>query len=143
MRPAGFALLVVLSLGVAGYAMGVYGFLPLGAAVHPDMRATFVAHRAGIYVHVFASAVALVLGPLQFSTRLRTARPGLHRWSGRFYLGVGILLGGLAGLFMAFHAAGGRGSRPVSRAWPSRGCSPGSARTGPFVPATLRCIVAG
>jgi hypothetical protein len=39
MRPAGFALLVVLSLGVAGCALGVYGLLPLGATVHPDMRA--------------------------------------------------------------------------------------------------------
>jgi len=111
MHPAALALLVVLSLGVAGYALGVYGFLPLGAAVHPDMRASFATHRNVVYVHVFASAVALVLGPLQFWSRLRTARPGLHRWSGRFYLGVGILLGGLAGLFMAFHAAGGRGSR--------------------------------
>jgi uncharacterized membrane protein len=111
MRRAALALLVVLSLGVAAYALGVYGLLPLGATVHPDMRATFEAHRAGIYVHVFASAVALVLGPLQFSSGLRTTRPGLHRWSGRFYLGVGVLLGGLAGLFMAFHAAGGPGSR--------------------------------
>lgn len=111
MRPAGFALLVVLSLGVAGYALGVYGFLPLGATVHPDMRASFEAQRTGIYVHVFASAAALVLGPLQFSSKLRTACPGLHRWTGRLYLGVGVLLGGLAGLFMAFQAAGG----PVSR----------------------------
>ena len=111
MRPAGFALLVVLSLGVAGYALGVYGFLPLGAALHPDMRATFEAQRTGIYVHVFASSAALVLGPLQFSSRLRTARPRLHRWSGRFYLGIGVLLGGLAGLFMALHAFGGPGSR--------------------------------
>jgi uncharacterized membrane protein len=111
MRPAAYALLVVLSLAVAGYALGVYGFLPLGAGVHPDMRANFEAHRYGIYVHVFASAVALVLGPLQFSSWLRAARPGLHRWSGRLYLGVGVLLGGLAGLFMAFHAAGGPGSR--------------------------------
>jgi|MudIll2142460700_1097286.scaffolds.fasta_scaffold30897_3 uncharacterized membrane protein len=111
MRLTGFALLVVLSLGVAGYAMGVYGFLPLGAGVHPDMRATFEAHRTGIYVHVFASAVALVLGPLQLSSRLRAARPGLHRWAGRVYLGAGVLPGGLAGLFMAFHAFGGPGSR--------------------------------
>ena len=111
MRRAGFALLVVLSLGVAGYALGVYGFLPLGAAVQPEMRASFATHRTGIYLHVFASALALVLGPLQFSSRLRTARPGLHRWSGRFYLGVGVLLGGLAGLFMAIHAAGGPAAR--------------------------------
>jgi hypothetical protein len=39
----------VLSLGGAGHALGVYGFLPWGAAVHPDMRATFEAHRTGAY----------------------------------------------------------------------------------------------
>ena len=111
MRLTGFVVLVLLSLGVAGYALVVYGFLPLGAVVHPDIRAAFEVHRAGIYAHVFASAVALALGPFQFSVRLRTARPALHRWSGRFYLGIGVLVGGLAGLYMAFHALGGLASR--------------------------------
>ena len=104
MRLAGYVALIVLSLGVAGYAVGVYGFLPMGAVLHPDMRATFEAHRTAVYVHIFASAVALALGPLQFSTRLRTTRLGLHRWLGRLYLGVGVLGGGLAGLSMALHA---------------------------------------
>lgn len=111
MRLASYAVLVFLSFGVAIYAVGVYGLLPLGVTVHPDMRAAFEAHRTGIYLHVFASAVALAFGPLQFWARLRAARPGLHRWIGRIYLGVGVLVGGLAGLFMAFHAFGG----PVSR----------------------------
>jgi Predicted membrane protein (DUF2306) len=111
MRLASFVALIVLSLGVAGYAVGVYGFLPLGAVLHPDMRATFETHRTGIYAHIFASVVALALGPFQFSAKLRTARPGLHRWSGRLYLGVGVLVGGLAGLFMAFYAFGGLPAR--------------------------------
>lgn len=111
MRLAGFTVLVILSLGVAGYAVGVYGFLPLGVALHPDMRTTFEAHRTGVYAHIFASAVALALGPIQFSARLRAARPGLHRWLGRLYLGVGVLVGGGAGLFMAFHAFGGLATR--------------------------------
>ena len=111
MRLSGFVALVVLSLAVAGYAVAVYGFLPLGATIHPDMRAAFEAHRAGIYLHVFAAAVALALGPFQFSVRLRSARPALHRWSGRIYLGIGVLIGGLAGLYMAFHAFGGLVSR--------------------------------
>jgi uncharacterized membrane protein len=79
--------------------------------VHPDLRATFEAHRTGIYAHVFASLVALALGPFQFAARLRTARPALHRWSGRVYLGVGVLVGGAAGLYLAGHAFGG----PVAR----------------------------
>jgi uncharacterized membrane protein len=111
MRLTGWVVLVVLSLAVAGYAVAVYGFLPLGTTIHPDMRAAFEAHRAGIYLHIFAAAVALVLGPFQFSVRLRTTRPALHRWLGRFYLGIGVLIGGLAGLYMAFHAFGGLTAR--------------------------------
>lgn len=107
MRSAGLAVLAVLSLAVVGYAIGAYTLLPAGAAVHPGMRSAFEAHRVGLYVHVFASAVALALGPFQFSSALRSARPGLHRWLGRLYLGVGVLAGGLAGLYMALHAYGG------------------------------------
>lgn len=111
MRLASFATLVLLSLGVAGYAVAVYGLLPLGAGIHPDMRASFEAHRVGIYAHIFGSVFALVLGPFQFSARLRSSRPALHRWSGRLYLAVGVLIGGTAGLFMAFHAFGGPAAR--------------------------------
>jgi uncharacterized membrane protein len=111
MRLTGHLTLSVLSFGVAGYALFVYGFLPLGIALHPDMRATFEAQRIGIYAHVFAALFALVLGPFQFSARLRAARPALHRWMGRLYLGIGVLVGGLAGLYMASFAFGG----PVAR----------------------------
>jgi uncharacterized membrane protein len=108
MRLTSFIALSVLSLGVVGYAVAVYALLPLGAAVHPDMRTTFEAHaRLAIYAHVFASAVALALGPFQFVTRLRATHSGLHRWSGRLYLGLGVLVGGIAGLFVAFSAFGG------------------------------------
>ncbi len=111
MRLTGHLTLSVLSLGVAGYALFVYGFLPLGIALHPDMRATYEAQRIGIYAHVFAALFTLTLGPFQFSARLRAARPALHRWMGRLYLGIGVLVGGLAGLYMASFAYGG----PVAR----------------------------
>jgi uncharacterized membrane protein len=111
MRLAGYIALVVLSLGVAGYAVITYTVLPLGAGVHPDMRAVFKSHPLGIYGHVFGAAFALVLGPLQFASSLRSRLPRVHRWFGRLYLGVGVLVGGLAGLFMAFHAFGGLPSR--------------------------------
>lgn len=112
MRLTSFAALVVLSLGIVVYAVVAYGLLPLGAAVHPDMRAMFESHyRLAIYTHVFASALALALGPFQFSAGLRAAHLALHRWSGRLYLGFGVLLGGLTGLLVAFNAFGG----PVAR----------------------------
>lgn len=111
MNRAGYMGLTVLSVAVAAYALVAYALLPLGAVVHPDMRAGIAAQRTALYLHVFGSVAALALGPLQFSSRLRRARPRLHRWCGRVYLGVGVLVGGLAGLFMAFHAFGG----PVAR----------------------------
>jgi len=107
-RSVGQGMILLLSLGVVAYAVVAYSRFTLGTFVHPDMRAGFEAHRLAIYTHVFASAVALLLGPIQFSVRLRAARPGLHRWLGRTYLGLGVLVGGVAGFVMAFHAFGGR-----------------------------------
>lgn len=111
MRPAGFIVLVLLSLGVAAYAVVAYGLFPLGALLHPDMRAVFLAYPVAVYAHVFGSVVALATGPFQFSSPLRARRLALHRLLGRFYLGVGVLVGGVAGLFMAFHAFGGAPAR--------------------------------
>ncbi len=111
MRSISSGLFYFLTFGVAGYAVFAYGVLPLGALVHPDMKANFLAHPVGIYTHVFAASVALVLGPFQFSARLREHRPNLHRWLGRTYLTVGVLAGGLAGLYMARYAFGGLAAR--------------------------------
>src|SRR4051812_6467308 len=99
MRLSSFIALCSLSLSVVAYAVVVYGFMPLGSLVHPDMRVVFEAHRLGIYAHIFGSVIALALGPLQFSTRLRSNHIALHRWLGRLYLGVGVLIGGLSGLY--------------------------------------------
>ena len=107
MRRVVLGVVGALSLGVAAYAVAVYGLLPVGQMVHPDMRAGFAAQRLGIYAHVFGSAFALALGPLQFSARLRARNVAVHRWLGRLYLGVGVLVGGSAGLYMAVHAFGG------------------------------------
>lgn len=100
----------ILVVGVAGFAVFAYGFRPLGAMVHPDLRPSFAAHPAGLYVHVFASVVALLLGPLQFSTRLRRRSLELHRRLGSVAL-LATIIGGLAGLHMARFAYGGLASR--------------------------------
>jgi uncharacterized membrane protein len=102
-----FVIFCLLPLGVAGYAVIVYSLFPLGAFVHPDMRAVFETNKLGIYTHIFGSAIALGLGPFQFITRFRKKHPSLHRWFGRFYLGFGIFLGGLSGLYMSSQAFGG------------------------------------
>jgi uncharacterized membrane protein len=107
MQRLSFVALVVLSLAVAAYAVVAYGLFPIGAAVHPDMRAAFAAQKLTLYAHVFGASVALVLGPFQFWSRLRNERPHLHRRLGRIYLLVGVGLGGTSGLFLAASAHGG------------------------------------
>ena len=98
--------LALLSVGVSAYAVLAYAFLPPGNFVHPNMQVTFQQHPFAIYTHVFASAVALLLGPFQFIERLRRASAGLHRAGGRVYL-LMIVLGGMSGLQLARFAQGG------------------------------------
>lgn len=111
MRSLGFATLVLLSLGVSTYAVVVYSFLPFGAALYPDLRPSFEAKRVTVLVHVFAAAFAMALGPFQFSQRLRTKYLALHRLSGRLYLAVGVLVGGISGLLVGATAYGGLASQ--------------------------------
>ncbi|PSL20392.1 DUF2306 domain-containing protein [Shimia abyssi] len=94
----------VLSVSVALVSLR---FMPLGVAE----SMTFMLHHAlerevAFYAHVTLAPLALLLSPFQFSARLRSARPGLHRWMGRFYV-VSILLSGLAGLKLALNSDAG------------------------------------
>lgn len=100
-------MLYFLAIGVALYAAVAYGLLPLGSLVHPEMKAVFQAHAVAIYTHIFASIAALALGPFQFSSRLRQNYPAAHRVSGRIYLSVGVLVGGVSGFYAAQFAYGG------------------------------------
>ena len=101
------ALLAVLSVGVVAYAVVAYALLPLGQLVHPRMAESFRANAPTVYAHVFGASVALLLGPLQFWATFRNRRPALHRLAGKIYLGVGVGLGGIAGLILATRAQGG------------------------------------
>ena len=100
-----------LAVAVSAYAALVYSLTEPGALVHPDMRAAFVDNGAVIRVHAFAAIAALALGPWQFSASLRGRRPRLHRLMGRAYLGIGVLIGGLTGLYLAQFAYGGAPAR--------------------------------
>jgi uncharacterized membrane protein len=97
----------LLSVLVAAYAIGVYGFGP-GAGILPlAFRESFGSRPLAVAAHIFASATALLLGPVQFSSRVRVRWPGLHRVVGRVYLGLAVPIGGLAGLYLSGFAFGG------------------------------------
>ena len=96
-----------MSYGVAGYSIFVYGTKPLGASVHPEMKTVFEQNKIGIYSHIFASLFTLLLGPFQLSTYFRKKHIKWHRIGGMAYLLIGVLIGGVSGLYMALHAYGG------------------------------------
>ena len=77
----------------------------------PEQRAVYLAHLTFVIVHVVASMLAILIGPFQFLPGIRKGRwLKFHRWLGRTYL-LGILFGGLSGLYMAQLAYGGIVSR--------------------------------
>jgi uncharacterized membrane protein len=73
----------------------------------PQQRAVYVAHLTFLMTHIIASMLAILIGAFQFLPGLRKGRLlKVHRWLGRAYL-LGILFGGLSGLYMAQFAHGG------------------------------------
>lgn len=56
--------------------------------------------------HITGGVVAMLIGPLQFVSRLRNRYLNLHRWLGRTYL-IAVLIGGIGGMAMATISLGG------------------------------------
>src|SRR5665213_2841404 len=78
--------------------------VPYGPMSPDILRNLF--QRPRLDVHVAGAATALLVGPFQFISGLRTARRALHRWLGRVYVAA-CLTGGVGGLVMAFGTTAG------------------------------------
>lgn len=104
--PLPWLLIALGSIGVALYAVVGYTMRPLGSLVHPEMKLAYEANSLAVFAHIFASSIALALGPFQFSQKLRTSKVALHRGLGRVYL-LSVFVGGVAGLYIARIAFGG------------------------------------
>lgn len=63
--------------------------------------------RAGFYIHVFTSVLALAAGLTQFSATIMRKFPKLHRRMGWIYIVVVLFLSGPGALVMSIHANGG------------------------------------
>ena len=100
------SIITVGSVFISLYAFIIYAFLELGVAVHPGMKSNFQAHPIGIYLHIFASIIALAIGPFQFNEKFRLNKIQVHRLLGKIYL-ISILIGGLSGLYMSQYSFGG------------------------------------
>lgn len=95
--------MTLLAVGVAGYAV-----ISLMA---PGARSGFVDNLffnapLATALHLAGGAVAIVLGALQFSTKLRNTYLPVHRRLGQIYI-LGVVVGGSAGLLLAVDSTGG------------------------------------
>ncbi|MBK6265384.1 DUF2306 domain-containing protein [Marivirga sp. S37H4] len=60
----------------------------------------------GFYMHIILGGIALLVGWIQFSSKIRATRLKLHRQIGKIYI-ISSLLSALASLFIAYFATGG------------------------------------
>ncbi|HEU4476998.1 MAG TPA: DUF2306 domain-containing protein [Pyrinomonadaceae bacterium] len=88
-----------------GLALVSYRYLLQLGGVPPVIEGNLFI-KPWLVVHVAGSATALLIGPLQFSSRLRTRFGALHRWIGRVYV-VACLVGGASGFVLALGASTG------------------------------------
>jgi hypothetical protein len=90
-------------------ALVSYRYL-FSVAEAPPVIANNAFKNPWLVVHVAGAATALLIGPLQFSSRLRSRFRKFHRWLGRTYV-VSCLVGGAAGFVLALGASTG----PISK----------------------------
>ena len=64
-------------------------------------------YRIAFFTHVYSSMFVLVAGMIQFNGYMRQSFPALHRYSGRIYVSVILLLSGPTGLIMGYYGNGG------------------------------------
>ncbi len=96
--------MALLTIPIAVYSLR---YSALGSrAYQPNLAASFLRHSWVLWVHVTAGPIALVLGPFQFVSTIRTRALAWHRRLGTAYVGAAFLLG-LAGLDLAWYSNGG------------------------------------
>lgn len=98
-----WGLLLFLAIAVAGYALALL--------VIADIRTDFVQHILSLFpyvssIHFIGGAIAIVVGALQFSTRIRNRFIVLHRYMGKTYV-IAILFSGIAGFILAINSVAG------------------------------------
>jgi uncharacterized membrane protein len=105
LKKIGWSIMLFLAVLVS---LMVSRYLTLDPEVYfPEQKMVYMAHITMLIIHVVASMLAILIGPFQFLPGIRKGRLlKFHRWLGRTYL-LGILFGGLSGLYMAQFGYGG------------------------------------
>lgn len=111
LKKALWFIITVLAISISGYVIVQYLILCANKSGFVMSKVNFgealnVAWYTMLYIHASASLIALALGPFLLSRHFRNKNQTLHRQLGKIYY-IGILLGGLSGLYLAFNATGG------------------------------------
>ncbi len=83
-----------------------YFFLSPEVAAGEPFGKSFAVNIVPLFFHAGGGIIALSVGAWGFWGRLRSRYLSLHRWMGRIYL-LSVLVGGLAGFYLATMAFGG------------------------------------
>ena len=111
MKKALWFMITILAISISGYTIVQYLILGAGKSGFVMSKVNFGdVLNAGwyimLYIHASSSLIALALGPFLLSRKIRNKNQTLHKQLGIIYY-IGILFGGLSGLYLAFHATGG------------------------------------
>jgi uncharacterized membrane protein len=108
----------VIFLALIGVAIGVrrtvhlvpivaHGYRPPAVSSNPRLAQLgalddlFARHPVLTLVHIVPGMLFMILGPLQFSSRIRARHLRWHRWSGRVFVACGLVIG-ISALLMSF-----------------------------------------
>jgi uncharacterized membrane protein len=58
------------------------------------------------YLHIIFGGIALMIGWIQFSKKIRNKHLNFHRWIGKIYL-LSVIISGIPGFYIALHASAG------------------------------------
>lgn len=107
-----WAWVVLSSVAIAGFFVGQYaqGTLDTLARDGVGLAAAYASQalpiRVAFYLHIVFAGLALALGPWQFSRRLRTRHPAIHRTVGRTYV-ITVAVGSASAFVMSmFNSVG-------------------------------------
>ena len=88
----------------------IYGFVDMHNKGLLQSKSPELLHyslwRLFFYTHISFGGLALSVGWIQFSSKLRKSNLNFHRWVGRVYV-IAVLLSSIAGLYIAYFASGG------------------------------------
>jgi uncharacterized membrane protein len=109
LKITGWLAMMILALLIALLSLR-YFILSPEVAAGPPLAKRFAQYITPLLFHAGGGIIALSLGPWGFWGKLRNKYRGLHRWMGRIYL-MAVLVGGIAGLYLAATAFGGLPTR--------------------------------